>query len=93
LLTEAAGLAGLSVQRRNATAIRCYFFRQEEVQQVAWGGNPNKPTEQQAGSLAITPRRSFERWVETRLGYCQEWPEDTRIKLLNLRGFLIGLVP
>lgn len=92
MLTEVAGLAGFSLGMSHAAPLACYCFRREEVQEVAWGGNPNKPVEQSVGNYEITPRRSFERWVETRLGYCREWPDQTRLKLLTLRGFLTELV-
>lgn len=92
VLTEVAGLAGFSMRLTESVHLDCYFFRQEELQEVAWGGNPNKPEEQAVGPHPIAPRRSFERWIETRLGYSREWPEQTRLKLLTLRGFLAGLV-
>lgn len=92
VLTEVAGIAGFSIRLTEAVHLDCYFFRLEELQEVAWGGNPNKPDERAVGSYQIAPRRSFERWVETRLGHCREWPEQTRLKLLTLRGFLSELV-
>jgi light-regulated signal transduction histidine kinase (bacteriophytochrome) len=46
------------------------WFRPEEPQLVAWGGNPAK----QAGpDRAIMPRLSFERWVEARRGISRPW--------------------
>lgn len=92
LLTEVAGIASVSVRQRGRTESRCLLFRTEEIHEVSWGGNPNKPAEQHAGGLLVTPRNSFERWVETRLGYCREWPDETRIKLLNLRKLLLDLL-
>lgn len=88
LLTGVAGLAAVSTAGHPA-ALQCLLFREEEMYQVAWGGNPDKPVEQHRGQHPVTPRNSFERWVESRIGYCREWPQDTRLKLLQLRSFLL----
>lgn len=88
LLTEVAGLAAVSVAGP-AAALQCLLFREEEMYQVSWGGNPDKPAEQHVGQHPVAPRNSFERWVENRIGYCREWPNDTRLKLLQLRSFLL----
>ncbi|MCL7462676.1 hypothetical protein [Pseudomonas sp. NW5] len=72
--------------------LRVLLCRSEEVQQVAWGGNPDKPVEIIGGASAIAPRRSFERWVERRLGYSRPWPSHAELRLLKLRGLMRRLL-
>lgn len=88
LLTGVAGLAAVSAAGQ-PPALQCLLFREEEMYQVSWGGNPDKPAEYSGGQHPVAPRNSFERWVENRIGYCREWPQDTRLKLLQLRSFLL----
>lgn len=88
LLTEMAGVAGLKVTPDNGQPYRLYLFRKEEIQEVAWGGNPDKPVEYHDGEWGISPRRSFAKWVEKKLGYSRPWPSDTKFRLLRLRGEL-----
>ena len=75
---------------RDGIKQRLYLLRNEHVYEVAWGGNPNKPMENEAGSLRISPRRSFEKWVETRSGYCHPWSKQSRMLANNLRVLLYG---
>jgi len=44
------------------------WFRPETVSTVTWSGDPRKPVLGGSGSVAVLPRRSFERWVEERRG-------------------------
>jgi len=84
-LSEVAGLLASEVTLEDGRRLQLLLCRREEVQEVAWGGNPDKPTEQVSGDHPIAPRRSFERWVEQRLGYSRPWPANTHLKLLKLR--------
>lgn len=85
-LSAIAGLLAIRVGELPQQSQDCiYFFRGEHVHEVSWGGNPNKPTEQQIADAPIAPRRSFERWVEQRLGHSKPWPDGTRLGLLKLR--------
>jgi light-regulated signal transduction histidine kinase (bacteriophytochrome) len=69
--------------------LRLYLTRREHVHEVAWGGNPDKPTESITGPLPIAPRRSFEKWVEKRFGYCRPWTDEERHLALALRVLLL----
>lgn len=67
------------------------FFRQEILQVVTWGGDPNKPVEQVAGGERLGPRRSFAAWQEEVSGTCQPWrpvelkiAEALRVSLLDV---------
>jgi len=70
---------------RAETEVRLYLCRREWLHEVAWGGNPDKPVEYHDGTLGIAPRRSFEKWVEKRIGYCRPWENEVRLLLLRLR--------
>jgi len=83
-LTEVAGLCALRLTRAE-TEVRLYLCRREWLHEVAWGGNPDKPVEYHDGTLGIAPRRSFEKWVEKRIGYCRPWENEVRLLLLRLR--------
>lgn len=84
-LSEVAGLLASAATLENGRRFQLLMCRREEIQEVAWGGNPDKPTEQRSSDLPIAPRHSFERWVEKRLGYSRPWPANTQLKLLKLR--------
>jgi light-regulated signal transduction histidine kinase (bacteriophytochrome) len=67
------------------------LFRRELVQEVKWGGNPHKPIEFNPGMSGIAPRRSFEKWVEKRKGYCSPWSRENQLAAKRLRQLLIEL--
>jgi light-regulated signal transduction histidine kinase (bacteriophytochrome) len=60
---RASGLLSISISKAHASYV--LWFRPEVVQTVKWGGNPQKPVQEEAGSLRLHPRRSFEIWKET----------------------------
>ncbi|MBQ5947897.1 GAF domain-containing protein [Massilia sp. ST3] len=51
----------------------CVLLRVEEIEQVAWGGRPEKT--EQVGPLGtrLTPRGSFDAWYETVRGKAHPW--------------------
>lgn len=83
-----AGALGLRVSLARHTELRLYLTRQEYIHEVAWGGNPDKPTESSAGSAEVSPRRSFEKWMEQRNGYCRGWTRMDHLRAFKLREFL-----
>lgn len=87
-LSEIAGVLALRIQPAAGRGLRIYLTRCEHIHEVAWGGNPHKPVEYHDGVLGITPRRSFEKWVEKRLGYSRPWENETRLLGLKLRELL-----
>lgn len=90
-LTEIAGALAVTVALPGKPSVSGFLFRAEEIYEVPWGGQPDKPVENLNSPHPIAPRQSFERWVETRVGYSREWPDNTRIKLFKLREFLAEL--
>ncbi len=93
ILTHYAGAAGLKVRTQDKQGTRLFLLRLEQVEEVVWGGNPDKPAEFHDGIYGIAPRRSFSKWVEKRMGYSREWGNATRLKLLRLRDELQKVTP
>jgi light-regulated signal transduction histidine kinase (bacteriophytochrome) len=59
------------------------FFRREVVRTVTWAGDPNKPVE--AGTVRMSPRRSFEAWRQTVRGQSAPWLEAELLAAEALR--------
>ena len=88
-LSEIAGVAVVSdLPLDQHHSVNLYLCRLEHLYEVTWGGNPDKPIDYRDGSSAIAPRRSFEAWVEQRVGHSRPWSSSTRIYLLKLRALL-----
>lgn len=83
----ACGCAALRVST-SVNDLRIYWFRREEPQEVNWAGNPNKQPDGADPSTPLTPRQSFEKWVELRSGQSRPWKEGERVKLAALRNAL-----
>jgi len=89
-LAVAGVLAIKADSRRQIGRIHLYWFRVEEKQEIAWAGNPNKPILEDAGALILSPRRSFEKWVEVRSGYCRPWSDAEKLLANRLRNMLLS---
>ena len=68
------------------------WFRPEVVQTVKWGGNPQKPVREEAGSLRLHPRRSFEIWKETVRDRSLPWDRSEVEAVKELRNAIVGIV-
>ena len=86
-----AGAIALKVHARNGNTLHLWLFRKELLHNVEWGGNPQKPVEFDDGDLGIAPRRSFEKWVEKRMGYSRPWNNENRLVMLRLRQLLLKI--
>lgn len=80
-------IAGVLATR--VASAHLYICRTEHLHEVAWGGNPDKPVEYHDGKIGISPRRSFEKWIEKRFGYCRPWTNESRLLLLKLRELFL----
>lgn len=87
-LSAVAGVLALRVLQGESPGLRVYLTREEVLQHVTWGGNPDKPVESVHGANGIAPRRSFEAWVETRLGRSLPWNNEAKLLGLRLRDLL-----
>lgn len=64
-----AGLLSLVLSRSHPELI--LWFRTEVIQQVTWGGNPDKVVSRDGERLS--PRKSFEAWQQTVHGRSEPW--------------------
>jgi light-regulated signal transduction histidine kinase (bacteriophytochrome) len=86
--SNVAGVLAIKIRWTNSQNLRIYICRGEYIHEVAWGGQPEKPVERDDGQVSISPRRSFDKWVETRLGHSRPWGDKERLRSLKLVGLL-----
>lgn len=84
-----SGVLAVKARSQHSGWVRFYWFRPAEPHEVAWAGNPNKPVVEDANATALSPRRSFERWVETRTNYCRAWSRQEKIIAGKFRSNLM----
>lgn len=88
---QASGL--LAVRLSQSRHDYVMWFRPEELQTVTWGGDPNKPVEVAPdGSERLTPRRSFEAWMETVRGRSRPWLPEELAAARALRRAIMAVV-
>ncbi|MGC5778887.1 histidine kinase dimerization/phosphoacceptor domain -containing protein [Methylobacterium sp. NFXW15] len=86
----ASGLLAAFVDDGRETLLM--WFRPEMPSTVTWGGDPRKPVLAGSGSVAVLPRRSFERWVEERTGHANPWAEWQSNLAVSLAEAVEGVV-
>lgn len=82
-------IAGALVIRLGSSSSKVSWLcmtRIEYIHEVAWGGNPEKPIEQGPSSLKISPRRSFEKWIQKRTGFSRQWTNEQRLLAMKFRS-------
>jgi chemotaxis family two-component system sensor kinase Cph1 len=87
---KASGLLSISISKMSSSYI--LWFRPEIVKTVKWGGNPEKPVREEAGTLRLHPRRSFEIWKETVRGRSAAWDRSEIEAVKELRNAIVGIV-
>lgn len=85
LLSQVAGFCAFKVRLGQVNHLRVYCCRQEFIHHVSWGGNPNKPKETTGAGVPTSPRSSFARWVEKRLGHSRPWSSLVALRLHHYR--------
>jgi chemotaxis family two-component system sensor kinase Cph1 len=53
------------------------ILRTEQIESVRWGGEPKKSVKAGPNGMRLTPRGSFELWLETVRGRCEPWETHT----------------
>jgi len=80
-MAEAAGFAaqvsGLIAMK--VAEARFYWYRPELIQQVEWAGNPEKTAEGSDDARMLSPRKSFEKWVQIKQGFSNSWRNENRM--------------
>lgn len=87
---QAAGLLALPVSRSPRDYI--VLFRREQVRELKWAGNPEKPVELGPNGSRLTPRKSFEIWREERRGQSLPWTGEEVSAAESLRITLLEVV-
>ncbi|MEI6560126.1 MAG: GAF domain-containing protein [Rhodospirillaceae bacterium] len=89
VLVAASGMVAIKARSLRSGWVRFYWFRPAEPQEVAWAGNPNKPVVEDAGVVVLSPRRSFERWIEVTSGTSRPWSFEERMTAAKFRNTLL----
>ncbi|MEE1656718.1 ATP-binding protein [Microvirga sp. CF3062] len=87
---RASGLLSISISKARPSYV--LWFRPEVVQTVKWGGNPQKPVQEEAGTARLHPRRSFEIWKETVRERSLPWDRSETEAVKELRHAIVGIV-
>jgi len=86
---NACGMLAIKALSARSGWVRFYWFRPAEPQEVLWAGNPNKPQAESASVPRLSPRRSFEKWVETTSGFSRPWSNEDRMVGAKFRSNLL----
>jgi chemotaxis family two-component system sensor kinase Cph1 len=83
---RASGILALSVASwRNGCVL---WFRPEVLQEVHWGGDPDKPVQAEGDTLVLRPRTSFNAWLQTVRGTSLPWKTAEIEAVRDLRGVI-----
>lgn len=85
---KAEGIAGLLALRLGRREDWLLFFRNEQIEDVQWAGEPLKAVESVAGRMVLKPRERFEAWREVIRGRSMPWSELDRRMAERLRQLL-----
>lgn len=86
--SDVAGVLAIKNALFQDVCIQLFLFRKESVEEITWGGNPNKPVNFHDGHLGISPRKSFEKWIEKTLGHSSVWSDEQLLKASKIRELL-----
>ena len=89
LLAVVSGMVAIKARSVRSGWIRFYWFRPAQQQEVAWAGNPNKPVVEKDGAVVLSPRRSFEKWIEVKAGYSRPWGTEEKMTAAKFRNTLL----
>jgi light-regulated signal transduction histidine kinase (bacteriophytochrome) len=88
---EASGFLAVKNTDISKRQLKIYFFRAEEPFEVTWAGNPNKPLSEDQNAIALSPRKSFEKWVEIKHGYSKPWSLYDEYVALKIKDALLDV--
>lgn len=80
------GVLGIKIKSFKSGLARFYWFRAEEIQEVNWAGNPNKPTAEDPNATTLSPRKSFEKWTQIMSGMCHPWSGEDKMIVGKFRS-------
>ncbi len=85
-----AGLLAVRLARYRTNYI--LWFRGEVAQEVHWAGNPNKPVTVGEFGERLTPRKSFDLWIETVQGRSRPWQPHEIEAVRALRRSILEII-
>lgn len=62
------------------------WWRPEQPEVVHWAGDPRKSAMFDAQSSTLSPRSSFEAWLEITRGHCEPWSDGDLLKAKQFRS-------
>lgn len=69
------------------------WFKPEQIRQVTWAGNPDKPvTVSENGQMQLHPRKSFESWSQTVRNTSEPWKDVEISVAIKLREDVLQVV-
>jgi light-regulated signal transduction histidine kinase (bacteriophytochrome) len=74
-----SGMLAIKVKSPQSGWIRFFWFRNELLHQVSWAGNPHKSVVADPTAQRLSPRRSFDQWIEEKTGYSRPWTREDRV--------------
>lgn len=69
-------------------SVRIYWFRPEQLYEVQWAGNPNKPMVENLNATSLAPRKSFEKWIEVKRGFSKAWSNEDKMIVLKFKKLI-----
>lgn len=88
--SRAAGMLAIPISRRPRDYV--LLFRREQSRTVTWGGEPTKPVEYGPNGPRLTPRASFEAWLEEVKGRSVPFTDSEAQGAETLRASLVEVV-
>ncbi|MFT3967587.1 MAG: HWE histidine kinase domain-containing protein [Sphingobium sp.] len=87
---DAAGMLAIPISRKPRDYVM--LFRRQRVRSVAWAGDPHKPAHYGPNGVRLTPRASFDAWMEEVRGHSLPF-SDAEVRVAEtLRASLIQVV-
>jgi len=87
---EASGILAISASRSPSDYI--IWFRAEEIEAVRWAGDPSKPVEIGPHGDRLTPRKSFDEWVQSVRYQSRQWTQNEIDVATYMRTSLLEVV-
>ncbi len=68
------------------------WWRPEQPRTVYWAGDPHKDACFDEQHQQLSPRSSFDRWVETTSGHSEPWTDKDRLRAKKFRSLVLSAI-
>lgn len=87
----ASGIMAVTLSRELKEYI--IWWKPEIARDIKWAGNPEKAVAADAdGMLKISPRHSFDTWIQTVSGFSQAWVPEEKKAAMRLRAEILNAI-